>query len=182
MRLRLPCVVVLMSLLAPTAALANDHVARLFGGYSNLSGSSFNGGHGSVEVAMPFAHPSHDDIGIVVDSSVHGGTDAGTSITKATLLFGLRGIWRPGSRRLVLFAHLLGGFHRSHIGGVATNGRAGGAGGGVDILLGAAGRSVKPGAPTSARSGWTVSNQYDWVRIAGENSVRISAGIGYRYR
>lgn len=178
MRLR-PLCVVLMLVLVPTTAQANDHVASIFGALSMLTGSTHLGGHGSVEVALPIAHPIHDDLGLLVDSSVHGGTDDGTSITKATLMFGLRGLRRPHAR-LILFAHFLGGFHRSQIGAAVDNGLAGGAGAGLDILLGVAGRTPRPG--TTGDPGWMFRAQADWVRVAGENSARVSFGLGYRFK
>ena len=171
MRLHPCCAVVLLLLLVPATARANDHVASIFGGFGMLTGSAHRGGHGSLEVALPFGDHG---LGVLVDSSVHGGTDAGVDVTKATLLFGLRGLYRH--RRLILFAHAMVGMHRSHIGGQANNGGAGGAGGGFDVVLNNAGSSATPGGP-----GWIFRNQYDWVKVAGKNSLRASAGIGYRF-
>lgn len=165
------CAVVLIFLLMPATAWANDHVASIFGALSFLSGSTHRGGHGALEVALPSSHTWHDEVGLVVDASVHGGTDAANAaVTKATLMFGVRGLYRPHSR-LVLFGHLLGGGHRSQIGANVDNGGAVGAGGGYDILI------SRPGS-----SGWIFRNQFDWVNVAGENSVRASAGFGYRFR
>lgn len=184
MRLRPLCVVVLMLLLVPTTALANDHVARIAGGHSKVKGSSFDGGHGSVEVALKF---TKDKLAIVVDSSVYGGSDAGLPVTKAAILFGLRGVYRPGDKRVVLFAHVLPfGYYRSHIGDAATDGSPIGAGGGIDYLLGAAGnpptKEGEPPPPNPQKSGWILSLQADWVKIAGENSLRINSGVGFRYK
>ena len=178
MRLPVRCVVVLTLLLVPAAARASDHVASIFGALSFLSGSALKGGHGTMEVSFPKPQKIHDHFDVLVDSSVHFGTnDAGEEVTKNTLMFGARGLIRPANR-LVLFAHVLGGWHRSHIGAVANNGRAAGAGGGFDILL----NGVITATTTTPRSGWILRSQVDWVNVAGTNSLRGSFGVGFRYR
>ena len=177
MRLRPLCVVVLTLLLVPGTARASDHVASIFGGFSRLSGSTLKGGHGTMEVSFPRPQRVHDHLDLLVDASVYGGTDdAGDDVTKATLMFGPRFLTKIGDR-LVLFAHVVGGIHRSHVGAVADNGGAAAAGAGFDILL----NGIRT-AKTPAKSGWILRTQVDWARVAGANSVRASAGFGYRYR
>lgn len=166
-----PLGVVLMVLLVPTTARANDHVASIFGAFSMLSGSTHSGGQGTLEVSWPTQHNIHHYMAVLVDTSVHGGTDdAGNTVTKATILIGLRGLYRIPNQRLVVFAHGLVGGHRSQIAATADNGWAGGAGGGFDVLIG-----------NTTLSGFALRNQYDWVRVAGENSLRVSIGFAYRF-
>src|SRR5687767_1849177 len=119
MRLRPLCVVVLMSLLVPTAARASDHVAGIFGAISALSGSTLRGGHGTLEVSLSNPQRVHDYFDLLVDSSVHAGEDdTGAAVTKITLMFGGRALYRTsnGNGRYILFAHGMFGTHRSHIG------------------------------------------------------------------
>lgn len=174
MRLPCLCVVVLTLLLAPTNTLANDHVASIAGGYAHLFASDHPGLHGAVEVALPFLG---GDVSGLVDSSVNGGSSGVNATTKATLLFGLRGLWRPQDKRAVLFAHALFGFHRSHIAATVDTGPAGGAGGGIDILLGHHGTTSKV-----TNSGYILRGQADWVNVTGDNSLRILVAFGYRYK
>ncbi len=173
MRLRATSVVVLLFLLSPTTAWASDHVASIFGALSFLSGSSYRGGQFGLEISAPTENKIHDYLGFLVDASVNGGTDAGNPTTKAVLLVGVRGLYRTGDGqgRLVLFSHLLLGGHRSHQGAEVQNGWAGGAGGGFDVLIG-----------STAFSGWAFRNQYDWVRVAGKDSLRASLGFAFRFK
>ena len=178
MALRSFCVL-LMLLLAPATTLASDHVASLYGGYSALFGSRYNGLQMGLEVSWPTnTRGIHDHVGILVDAAVHGGTDdAGIQFTKSAVLFGLRGLYRlPSAPRLVLFAHGLIGGHRTQMGtqvGIAAgdHGWAGGAGGGFDVLLGG-----------TAYSGWAFRTQFDWVNVAGEDSARFSTGVVFRFK
>ena len=175
MRLHPRCVVVVMLLLVPTIAQANDHVARIAGGYSKLKSSSFDGGQGSLEVALP---RTLNRLAIVVDASINFGEDAGTDVTKVTALAGLRGVWRTAKERVVLFAHVLPlGGHRSHIGSDAENDWAWAGGFGGDYVISGVGTGT-----ATHRSGWVVSVQADWVRAAGDTSLRINTGIGFRYK
>jgi hypothetical protein len=171
MRPRLLCVV-LMLLLVPTASWASDHVASLFGSLSFLAKKGVKGGQLGLEVSAPTDSKIHDHVGILVDASVHGGSDGSIPTTKAVLLVGIRGLLRVRENGpLVLFAHGLIGGHRSHLGGIVDNGWAGGAGAGFDILIG-----------NTAYSGWAFRNQYDWVKVAGENSLRAAFGFAYRFK
>jgi hypothetical protein len=173
MRLYLRCVVVLIYLLVPTTALASDHVASLFGAFSFLTGSTLKGGHSTLEISWPRPDRVHDRLGIVVDMAVYGGqNDASETVTKSTLMGGLRGIYRRGgTARPVLFAHALVGGYRSQAGVAADHGFAVSAGGGFDVLIG-----------DTAVAGWALRNQYDWVRVAGTNSFRGSLGFLYRFK
>jgi len=183
MRLYPRCAVVLMFLLVPTTALASDHVASLYGGYSALSGSYHNGLQFGLEVSWPTNKAGiHDHVGILVDAAVHGGTDDdGIQFTKSALLFGLRGLYKlPRAPRLVLFAHGLIGAHRTQTGtqrgtqiitAPGDHGWAGGAGVGFDVLLGSTGYS-----------GWATRTQLEWVNVAGVNSARFSTGVVFRFK
>lgn len=173
MRLRPCCVVVMMFLLVPTTALASDHVASIYGGYSALFASRHNGLQFGLEVSWPTTAPIHDHLGILVDAGVHGGTDAtGNRFTKTALMVGLRGLYKvPRAPRLVLFAHGLIGGHRSQIGAAVDDGWAGGAGGGFDVLIGG-----------TTYNGWAFRSQFDWVRVAGVNSPRGSMGAVFRFK
>ena len=174
MRLRPLCVVVLMALLVPTHGWASDHVASMFGGYSELYASREKGLHFGLEVSWPTAHHKvHDHLGIVVDAAVHGGTDAaGDKFTKTAGLIGLRGLYKlPRVPWLVLYAHGLIGGHRSQTGLSVANGWAGGGGGGVEVQI-----------ANTTHGGWALRGQVDWLRIAGETSPRSSFGVGFRFK
>jgi hypothetical protein len=173
MRLHPSCVVVLMLLLVPATSRASDHVASIFGGYSDLFGSHHKGIRGSLEVSWPTPQKIHDHVGILADVAVHGGTDASNNkFTKTALLVGLRGIYKlPAAPRLVLFAHGLIGRHRSQTGNAVESGWAGGAGFGGEVLL----FNMTHGA-------FAAHVQLDWVRLARDTSPRTFYGVGYKFK
>jgi hypothetical protein len=172
MRIRALLFVVVL-LLVPAIARANDHTASIFGAISFMSGSTLSGGHGQLEASWPTSSRLHDFLSIIVDASVHGGSDNGDSVTRAALVGGVRFSGRVGAKS-VPFAQVLLGVMRSHRAAAAGNDAASVVGGGYEHLL---------GDTTSTDSqGWSLRTELDWVRAGGDNSARFSIGAAYRFK
>lgn len=172
MRIRALWFVVVL-LLIPAIARANDHTASIFGGISFMSGSTLSGGHGQLEVSWPTSSYVHDYLSIIVDASVHGGTHDGASVTRATFVGGVRLSGRVGAKS-VPFAQVLVGVMRSQRAAAAGNDPASVVGAGYEHLLG--------DTTTTDSRGWSLRTELGWVRAGGDNSPRFSIGAAYRFK
>jgi hypothetical protein len=165
---------VLAVLLIPAAAVADDHRADRFGGLSFGRGSVLVGAHVADAITLPKL--ANKDLALIGDLSVHFGSSG--ALTRVAGLGGLRlTLARDGQPprdepKLLPFAVVL-------LGAVHTNGPdandtafAGGVGGGVDYL-------PRRGA---SRGAWGMRGQLDYLLKGGEDFVRLSVGVVYRFK
>lgn len=166
-----PLWLVLVVLLVPAAARANDHVAGAGGGpgFCSDCGSKLGGIHAMFEVSWPVGR-LHDYFGIAADFSVHGDD----KITRATFLIGGRGsYWKSGTRH-VPSAHVLVGQVRTHTAAGRDRNFAIAAGGGYEFLVG----------DTTSSDGWSLRGQVDYVHEFGidDGFGRFALGVVYRFK
>ncbi len=167
MRIRRPWLVVVVLLLTPAAASADDHTADFFGAFAFAHASKLWGIHTSLAIALP--EVVHQDLSLVADLTLHIGTHDEQDVTRVTYMGGIRytptGMRHP---RHQVFGQVLGG--GVHDGGPATSNKwALAVGGGYEYLF------------REKSRGWGVRGEVDRVFVRDrEDFLRVSAGIVYR--
>lgn len=173
MRIRLWCLVLIV-VLVPALARADDHWADYYAAFSGGDGASkLFGFHQALAVTSPGA-PSHYLSFVVTDVSIQKGSHDGSGVSQATFLWGGRvTLSKPGHRVKPSLHGLLGV--------VSTDGVADGAsfagaiGGGLEYL-------PHPQDP-DRKKGFGIRGQVDRVfrNGAGDDFWRFSGGIFYRF-
>lgn len=174
--MRIPRWLVLVAVLVPGTAQADDHRADLYAGFGYANASHLWGLHESYAWTLKDREPLANDISILGDVSLHFGSHAGNTVTRVTYLVGPR--WTipiKGRDQHKLLAHAM-------VGGVHSNPEADkkdwalAFGGGWEYIL-------HPPADNSSE-GLGVRFQVDYVVRVGdnENFPRVSGGLIYRFK
>jgi hypothetical protein len=165
---------ILAVLLIPAAAGADDHRADRFGGFSFARGSTLFGAHVTDAITLP--KPANQDLALLGDLSVHFAS--GGDLARVTALGGLRfTVARDGQTpqqqpKVLPFALVLLGAVYSNDRGADNTAFAAGFGGGLDYV-------PRRGAP---REAWGLRGQVDYLFKGGEDFLRFSAGVVYRFK
>ncbi len=169
MRSRRPWLI-LVFVLVPTVARANDHVADLLFAASLGGGSVLRGGRAAITWTMP--KPTTRDVALFLDLSVLDGEHDDNDVTKVGYLFGIR--WTPAGenqKHLPTF-HALVGDMKHNSGPEKGNHWAFAFGGGYEIV------------PVATRtvSEWAFRTDADVIVVNDASSfVRASAGVVWRW-
>jgi hypothetical protein len=165
---------IVLAILVPSLADANDHVAGFYSGVSFDKGSTLTGFHEVIDIVIP--KPWEKNCSIVSDLSVNFGKhDDDTHISRVTSLFGVRValVKNDGKpHRSVLFANGLAGVTSdSKID--EKNHRSLAVGGGWEYVLKHIDRAGDGGP--------ALRGQIDYVAVHNhENFWRFSVGFVYR--
>jgi hypothetical protein len=171
MRVQRPWLSLLVLLvLVPGTARADDHKADVAAALSYGNGSTTWGPHVVAACSLPFFDYNLSAVG---DISAHFGSDEGSDADRVTLMGGVRyTVARPGSHsKHVPFGHVLLGAVHSHEGGEDTD-FAVAFGGGYEFVPY---RSEKP-----RQEGVAFRVQLDY--LAGAGFFRFSGGVVYRFK
>ena len=161
--------IVVMVLLVPVAARANDHRADFCAAMSAARGSALWGTQLTLGLTSP--KPSSQDLSILGDLSIHVGTHNTLTTTRVGFMGGVRW-WAPGTKghKHRAFGQVLFGGVREHAGAQSD----------ADIALApGVGYEFHPRG-AEVHSGLAGRVQIDYVFRSGAGFPRFSAGIVYR--
>jgi hypothetical protein len=177
--MRIPRWLVLVAVLVPATAQADDHRADLYAGFGYANASHLWGLHeGYAWTVRERGLLRENDLSILGDLSLHFGSHEGNTTTRVTYLVGPRWTIPMKEPHHKLLAHaLVGGVH-SNQGVPDKNDFALAFGGGWEYILRPA-----PSA-TESSEGFGVRFQADYVIRVGdnENFPRVSGGLIYRFK
>jgi hypothetical protein len=175
--MRIPRWLVLVAVLVPATAQADDHRADLYAGFGYANASHLWGLHEAYAWTLKDSGGLANDISILGDVSLHFGSHGGNTVTRVTYLVGPRWTIPTPEPHHKLLAHaLIGGVHSNPE--ADTKDWAVAFGGGWEYIL-------RPAtSPKESSEGLGVRFQVDYVIRVGdnENFPRVSGGLIYRFK